>query len=77
MSTVDRDKAVRFCPHPKCDLEIPFDKFACIEHWMDLPKELHTSIYKAFSSFRKNPRGELINLRAQQSLAEQHWNKNL
>lgn len=38
------------CPHPKCQKLKPFNRYACYEHWMALPKPIQNKIWDSFRS---------------------------
>jgi len=36
------------CPHPDCDIQIPWSMFACRKHWLTLPQRIKTGILAAW-----------------------------
>lgn len=35
---------VHLCAHPLCDVEVPFERLACREHWFDLPRAIRIRV---------------------------------
>lgn len=39
------------CPHPDCDIQMPFHILACKPHWFMLPQELRSEINMTWRRF--------------------------
>jgi hypothetical protein len=36
------------CPAPGCEARVPFERFACRQHWFALPKAMQRRIWRAY-----------------------------
>lgn len=44
------------CPHPTCGKRKARDKYACYDHWVELPKEIRNEIWKGYEEGPLSPR---------------------
>lgn len=61
----------RVCPHPRCELVIHWQQFACRQHWFSLPGEIRAGINRAW----RNVTGHdgIARLEAAQQRAHDWW----
>lgn len=39
------------CPAPGCNVDVPFEQFACRAHWYSLPKDLRDALWSSWNRY--------------------------